>query len=209
MHAGTGGVGLAAIDIATALRCPISATAGTPQKRSLLRDLGVRAAASSRDTSFLDVTCCKSGAASLQLQLLVLVFVVHTKVHGKPASDILSSAVAPYHHSAEPKPYLHTISSSCRGSMSRPFRGKSCAGPVDFALNSLTSPAMVAATLASLALNGRMAEISKRDIWSPQRVAQERPDVSYKLIAIDFLSPQVPRLSLPPTTAIATCLACS
>ena len=73
-----------------------------------------------------------------------------------------------------------------------------CAGPVDFALNSLTSPAMVAATLASLALNGRMAEISKRDIWSTQRVAQERPDVSYKLIAIDFLSPQVPRLSLLP-----------
>ena len=51
---------------------------------------------------------------------------------------------------------------------------------------------MVAATLASLSLNGRMAEISKRDIWSPQRVAQERPDIVYKLIAIDFLPPQVP-----------------
>lgn len=50
---------------------------------------------------------------------------------------------------------------------------------------------MVAATLASLSLNGRMAEISKRDIWSPQRVAQERPDIVYKLIAIDFLPPQV------------------
>lgn len=59
------------------------------------------------------------------------------------------------------------------------------------ALNSLTSPSMVAATLASLSLNAHMAEISKRDIWSPQRVAQERPDVAYKLIAIDFLPPQV------------------
>ncbi len=77
------------------------------------------------------------------------------------------------------------------------------AGPVDVALNSLTSPAMVAATLASLSLGGRMAEISKRDIWSPQRVAQERPDVAYKLVAIDFLPPAVtpahPSLALAQT----------
>jgi hypothetical protein len=45
--------------------------------------------------------------------------------------------------------------------------------------------------MASLSLNGRMAEISKRDIWCAQRVAQERPDVTYKLIAIDFLPPKV------------------
>lgn len=36
-----------------------------------------------------------------------------------------------------------------------------------------------------------MREISKRDIWSPARVAQERPDIDYKLIAIDFLPVQV------------------
>lgn len=36
-----------------------------------------------------------------------------------------------------------------------------------------------------------MAEISKRDIWSPARVAQERPDISYKLVAIDFLPVKV------------------
>ena len=80
---------------------------------------------------------------------------------------------------------------------------------MEFALNSLTSPAMVAATLASLALNGRMAEISKRDIWSPQRVAQERPDIAYKLIAIDFLPPQVPSSTLPLTMADAHALPAS
>ena len=64
-------------------------------------------------------------------------------------------------------------------------------GPADFLLNSLTSPAMVAASLACLRLRGRMAEISKRDIWCPQRVAQERPDVAYQLVAIDFLPPSV------------------
>lgn len=50
---------------------------------------------------------------------------------------------------------------------------------------------MVAATLAGLSYAGSMREISKRDIWSPQRVAQERPDVDYKLIAIDFLPVKV------------------
>ena len=36
-----------------------------------------------------------------------------------------------------------------------------------------------------------MVELSKRDIWSPQRVAQERPDLAYHLLAIDFLPPLV------------------
>ncbi len=44
-------------------------------------------------------------------------------------------------------------------------------------LNSLTSPGMVAATLSTLGCGARFAEIGKRDIWSPARVAQERPDV--------------------------------
>lgn len=65
------------------------------------------------------------------------------------------------------------------------------AEPYSFALNSLTSPGMVAATLAGLKKGGRMREISKRDIWSPQRIAQERPDIDYQLVAIDFLPVQV------------------
>ena len=50
---------------------------------------------------------------------------------------------------------------------------------------------MVAATLASLGCGGLMAEIAKRGIWSPQRIAQERPDVVYRLVAIDFLPTKV------------------
>ena len=48
---------------------------------------------------------------------------------------------------------------------------------------------MVAASLASLQLAGSFVEVGKRDIWSPARMAQERPDVAYHLIAIDFLPP--------------------
>ena len=64
-------------------------------------------------------------------------------------------------------------------------------GPFEVALNSLTSPGMVASTLSCLARGGRLAEISKRDIWSPARVAQERPDLRYQLVAIDFLPVEV------------------
>lgn len=50
---------------------------------------------------------------------------------------------------------------------------------------------MVAATVACMAHSASLTEISKRDIWSPQRMAQERPDLQYKLVAIDFLPPKV------------------
>ncbi|KAK9803996.1 hypothetical protein WJX72_011444 [[Myrmecia] bisecta] len=123
VHAGTGGVGLAAVQTAKAMGCRVVATAGSAVKRSVLRQLGAELAASSRDVSF-----CETLAQT---------------------------------------------------------------GPVDMALNSLTSPGMVAATLASLGPHGKLSEISKRDIWSPQRIAQERPDVQYQLVAIDFLPGQV------------------
>ena len=45
-------------------------------------------------------------------------------------------------------------------------------GGASVVLNSLTSAGMVAGSLAAMTVGGRFVEISKRDIWSPQRVAQ-------------------------------------
>ncbi|GAX72979.1 hypothetical protein CEUSTIGMA_g431.t1, partial [Chlamydomonas eustigma] len=64
-------------------------------------------------------------------------------------------------------------------------------GSVDVVLNSLTSPGMVSASLALLSQGGRMVELGKRDIWGHRRTSQERPDVQYSLLAIDFLPPQL------------------
>ena len=61
-------------------------------------------------------------------------------------------------------------------------------GPADVALNTLTSSGMVAASLAMMSQGGCLIEISKRDIWSSARVAQERPDLHYNLLAVDFMS---------------------
>jgi len=119
VHAAAGGVGLAAIQMAAALGGTVIATAGSSNKRALVRSLGVAAAVGSRDTQF--------------------------------ASDVAQL------------------------------------GGVDIVLNSLTSSGMVAGSLAALRRGGRFVEISKRDIWSPARLAQERPDVTYTLVAVDFL----------------------
>jgi acyl transferase domain-containing protein/NADPH:quinone reductase-like Zn-dependent oxidoreductase/acyl carrier protein/NAD(P)-dependent dehydrogenase (short-subunit alcohol dehydrogenase family) len=125
VHAGTGGVGLAALELTTSLKCNVAATAGAPAKRAHLRSQGVKIAVDSRSVSF--------------------------------AEDIVVAN-----------------------------RGDPAAA-VNAVLNSLTSPGMVAASLAVVAQGGTFAEIGKRDIWSHARVAQERPDISYRIVAIDFL----------------------
>lgn len=69
-------------------------------------------------------------------------------------------------------------------------------GGVSAVINSLTSPGMVAGSLACVGTGGAWVEIGKRDIWSPARLAQERPDIHYTLLALDFL----------PKQAIQSCL---
>ncbi|MBJ7340145.1 sulfolipid-1 biosynthesis phthioceranic/hydroxyphthioceranic acid synthase [Mycolicibacterium sp.] len=54
IHSGTGGVGQAAIAIARAAGAEIFATAGSPQRRQLLRDMGIEHVYDSRSTDFAD-----------------------------------------------------------------------------------------------------------------------------------------------------------
>lgn len=54
IHSGTGGVGQAAIAIARAVGCEVFATAGSPQRRQLLRDMGIEHVYDSRSTEFAD-----------------------------------------------------------------------------------------------------------------------------------------------------------
>jgi len=122
VHGATGGVGLAAVDVARGARVLCVGSAGGAQKRTLLRRLGVRAATTSRGVAF-------------------------------------ASAVAALN------------------------------GGVGLVLTSLTSAGFVAASLASLCAGGRLVEIAKRDIWSGGRVAQERADAGFSLVALDFLPP--------------------
>ena len=62
VHAGAGGVGIAAIHMAHALGCRVYATAGSADKRDFVRGLGVTAAAGSRGTDFTDLLGCSAPA---------------------------------------------------------------------------------------------------------------------------------------------------
>ncbi len=73
IHAGTGGVGLAAVSVAMAAGCQLLCTAGSRQKRCYLRTLGVRNVANSRDAAFADAwSCCLQAGLPLRAMLHVM-----------------------------------------------------------------------------------------------------------------------------------------
>ncbi len=126
VHAGTGGVGQAAIRLAHAAGYEVYATASAP-KREHLRALGVAGAFDSRDTRF--------GAEVLE-------------------------------------------ATGGRG--------------VALVLNSLTGEGFVEASLSCLADGGRFVELGKRGIWSAEEMAAARPDVRYRILALDRLAREEP-----------------
>ncbi len=69
VHAGTGGVGLAAIQVAGALGWRVLATAGSPAKRSTLRCSGISATADSRSTAFAETVAAVTAAGGIDLLL--------------------------------------------------------------------------------------------------------------------------------------------
>lgn len=119
IHAASGGVGLAAIQMAQQHGAIVFATAST-YKRATLRRLGVEYVYDSRTTDFADQILADTGGAG-----------------------------------------------------------------VDVVLNSLTNEGFVEATVRATAQNGRFAEIAKRDIWTPERMAAARPDIAYEVVALD------------------------
>ncbi|MFI6774047.1 SDR family NAD(P)-dependent oxidoreductase [Nocardia sp. NPDC050412] len=69
IHAGTGGVGLAAIAIARSLGAEVLATAGSDRKRSHLRELGVQHVMDSRSLDFVDQTRAATGGEGVDVVL--------------------------------------------------------------------------------------------------------------------------------------------
>ena len=63
---------------------------------------------------------------------------------------------------------------------------------VDVVLNSLTGPGFIEASLSCLAANGRFVEMGRRDIWTAEQMADERPDVAYSILEVDALKRRDP-----------------
>ncbi|WP_445159541.1 type I polyketide synthase [Mycobacterium sp. Dal123C01] len=126
VHAASGGVGLAAIQMAQQHGATVFATA-SKYKRDALRKLGVKHVYDSRSTDFADQILADTEGAG-----------------------------------------------------------------VDVVLNSLTNEGFVEATVRATAQNGRFAEIAKRDIWTPEQMAEARPDIAYEIVALDVTTLQNP-----------------
>ncbi|MFA5708323.1 SDR family NAD(P)-dependent oxidoreductase [Mycolicibacterium sp.] len=126
IHAASGGVGLAAVQMAQQCGATVFATAST-FKRATLRNLGVKYVYDSRSTDFADLILADTDGAG-----------------------------------------------------------------VDVVLNSLTNEGFLEATVRATALNGRFAEIAKRDIWTPEQMAEVRPDIAYEIVALDTVTFQEP-----------------
>jgi NADPH:quinone reductase-like Zn-dependent oxidoreductase/non-ribosomal peptide synthetase component F/acyl carrier protein len=69
IHVATGGVGLAAIQIAKMIGAEIFATAGSEAKRAFLRELGIRHVMNSRTLDFADEILAATGGAGVDLVL--------------------------------------------------------------------------------------------------------------------------------------------
>jgi NADPH:quinone reductase-like Zn-dependent oxidoreductase len=126
IHAASGGVGLAAVQLAQRAGATVFATASAP-KQQTLRNLGIEHVYDSRTLDFADRILADTNGAG-----------------------------------------------------------------VDVVLNSLTNEGFVAATVGATAQCGRFVEIAKRDIWSPEAMAEARPDIAYHVLALDDVMQQEP-----------------
>ncbi|WP_434380753.1 SDR family NAD(P)-dependent oxidoreductase [Melittangium boletus] len=69
IHSAAGGLGLAAVQVAQALGAEVFATAGTPEKRELLRGLGIRHVMDSRTLAFADEVMRVTGGEGVDVVL--------------------------------------------------------------------------------------------------------------------------------------------
>ena len=121
VHAGSGGVGQAAIQLARAAGAEVFASASTP-KHAYVRSLGASQVFDSRSPEF-----------------------------GQRVLDATDGA------------------------------------GVDLVLNSLTGEGFIESSLACLRSEGWFVELSKRGIWSSEEMEAARPDVHYRVLALDRL----------------------
>jgi acyl transferase domain-containing protein/acyl carrier protein len=72
IHAGAGGVGMAAVQLALRAGAEVFATAGSPEKRAFLTSMGVRHVMSSRTLDFSDAVLTETGGQGVDLVLNAL-----------------------------------------------------------------------------------------------------------------------------------------
>ena len=137
-------------------------------------------------TAFRQATAVQPGCRVLVHAAAGGVGLAAVQVLAEAQAEVFATAGGPSKRALLRQLGLRHVADSRSSSM---VTDAACTGGVDVVLNSLTSPGMVAGSLAGVRAGGHFVEISKRDIWSPARLAQERPDLHTSLLAVDFLPP--------------------
>ena len=138
------------------------------------------------DTAFRQATMVKSGNRVLVHAAAGGVGLAAVQVLAAAHAKVVASAGGPSKRALLRQLGIEHVVNSRNSTMASDV---AALGGVDVVLNSLTSPGMVAGSMSGVRPGGRFVEISKRDIWSPARLAQDRPDLHYSLLAVDFLPP--------------------
>ncbi len=145
------------------------------------------------DTAFRQATMVKSGDRVLVHAAAGGVGLAAVQVLATAHAEVVASAGGPSKRALLRQLGIQRVVNSRSSAMASDV---AALGGVNVVLNSLTSPGMVAGSMAGVRPGGRFVEISKRDIWSPARLAQDRPDLHYSLLAVDFLPPSAVQSAL-------------
>jgi len=145
------------------------------------------------DTAFRQATMVKSGDRVLVHAAAGGVGLAAIQVLAAAQAEVVASAGGPSKRALLRQLGIKQVVNSRNITMASDV---ATLGGVDVVLNSLTSPGMVAGSMAGVRPGGRFVEISKRDIWSPARLTQDRPDLHYSLLAVDFLPPSAVQSAL-------------
>jgi len=150
IHAAAGGVGMAAVQLAQQAGAEIFATAGSPEKREFLKNLGVPHIFNSRTLEFADEIAGRIGGAK---------------------SEDSGSKIADSDLKSEEGVAESTIHSP-RSTLYNEQAG------LDLVLNSLTGE-FIPQSMKLLRPGGRFLEIGKKEIWTPAQAAQVNARARY------------------------------
>ena len=185
--------------LGTSVECPASTLANMPDNVSFLEASTVPTVFTTVHIALQREACIKKGQNVLVHAAAGGVGLAAIQLAHANRANVIATAGGP-----SKRAHVRTLGiQHVIGSRDTAFVSDVCIlSGVDIVLNSLTSTGMVAGSVASLRMGGKFIEISKRDIWSAGRGIQERPDMHFSLLAVDFLPASVIQSTLKSIAAM-------
>ncbi len=197
VHALSGGVGMAAVQLLQARDACVVGTAGSARKRATLRWLGVEHVLQSRSTVFVvDAAVVRPQGVDVVLNSLTSA--------GMIAASLAACALGARYAVVGVLVEWALCLLWCVSLYAWYFQAYILYTPFSsyyFHISSTSHPTCIPPLSHH---HSRFVEIGKKGIWSPQRMTQERPDIAYHLLALDFWPRTVMGSALRHIVSVAT-----